>query len=130
MIRKVCLCRAFASVVLLGSAVLQSEAGFVKLAESGQGEPAPHGTNVFFEIAQNPTLNSEGQVAFYTDLRNAGFLQGFGIYLADQAGVTTIARAGEPAPDLNGNFYSFGSLVALNSTSQVFQANLHGSLGG
>jgi hypothetical protein len=72
-----------------------AEAGIVKLAESGDPEPAPNGTNVFFQIDQGITLNSEGQVAFVTDLRHDGFLQGYGAYLADPSGVQTIARVNQ-----------------------------------
>jgi hypothetical protein len=125
MTRKVC-----PLIILSVFALSLSEAGIVKLAESGDPEPAPSGTNVFFQIGHGITLNSEGQVAFVTDLRHDGFLQGYGAYLADQAGVQTIARVNEPAPGANGNFYSFYDFVALNSTSQVFQANLRDSLNG
>lgn len=123
-------CRV-AAVALWGiGAVPPSDAGYVKVAESNQPKPAPHSTNSFFEITQSPTINSEGQLAFYTDLRNNGFLQGFGLFLADPAGVKTIARSGDPAPDQNGNFKTFNSQAALNSSNQVFEANLQNTLGG
>ncbi len=102
--------------------------GIVKLAESGDLEPG--GTNMFFEISAFLTLNDLGQVAFQTDLRNNGFLQGWGIFLADTNGVQTVARTGEPSPDANGNFYTFNGQCSLNNTSQVFQTTLNGTLGG
>ncbi len=107
-----------------------AQAGIIKLAESGDPEPAPNGTNVFSQIGQGITLNSEGQVAFVTDVRNNGFEQGEGAYLADQAGVKTIVRVDHPAPGANGYFERFYDFVALNSTSQVFEANLKNTLNG
>src|SRR3954462_8088072 len=100
MIRRVCLL-----MIGVHFAVSVSRAGIVKLAESGDSEPAPNATNVFFQIGQGATLNNEGQVAFISDLRHNGFLQGYGAYLADPSGVKTIARVNEPAPGSNGNFY-------------------------
>ena len=47
-----------------------SSAGLVKLAESGDSEP--NGTNVFLQIGSSPVLSDNGQVVFYTDLRNNG----------------------------------------------------------
>jgi hypothetical protein len=123
------LIRCFAILALL-NALFNGRGDVVKLAESAQPEPAPRQTNVFSEISPNPTLNSEGQVVFHTDLRNNGFAAGWGIYLADQAGIKTIARTGDQPPDLNGNFYTFNSTIALNSTSQVFQVKLQKTLGG
>lgn len=103
--------------------------GLVKLAESGDLEP--NGTNQFFIINQDPTINERGQVAFYTDLRNHdGFAQGFGFFLADGETNTTIAKTGQPAPDANGNFNTFHDPAALNTSNQVFLANLTGTLGG
>ena len=110
-------------------AASRARAGLVKLAESSDFEPG--GTNVFFLITQTPTLNERGQVAFYSDLRNTnGFAQGFGFFLADGETNTTIAKTGQPAPDANGNLYTFYNTAALNSSNQVFQANLNGTLGG
>ena len=103
-------------------------AGLIKLAETGDSEP--NGTNTFFQIAQTPTLSENGQVAFYTDLRNNGFLQGCGIFVADGQSVRTVVRSDQPSPDLNGNFYTFNSMVGLNNTSQVFETGLQNTLGG
>ncbi|HEY3856079.1 MAG TPA: choice-of-anchor tandem repeat NxxGxxAF-containing protein [Verrucomicrobiae bacterium] len=124
------------SIVVVQAVLLQALTGtvshagnIIKLAESGDFEPGST-NNVYSEISESPTLNDAGQVSFNSDLRDSGFLQGYGIYLADGKSVTTVAHVGQPMPDLNGNFYSFYDLVALNSTSQVFQANLRGTLGG
>ncbi len=114
--------------ILLLTAAITADAGVVKLAESGDSEP--NGTNQFFEFYGLPTLNDRGEVAFDTDLRNNGFLQGYGIYLADGETVKILAHAPQPAPDLNGNFYQFYDEVALNSTSQVFEVDLRSTLGG
>jgi hypothetical protein len=103
-------------------------AGLVELAETGNAEPG--GTDTFFQIGQMPTLSEDGQVVFYSDLRNNGIFQGCGIFLADGNSVKTVARTSKPSPDLNGNFYTFNSQVALNSTSQVFEAGLNGTLAG
>ncbi len=115
-------------LLLVSLARITAGGGYVKLAETGDQEPG--GTNVYFQINPMPTLDDAGHVAFYTDLRDAGFLKGWGIFLADGSGVKTVARTGEPAPDSNGNFSTFYSLASLNSTSVVFQADLSGSLGG
>ena len=82
-----------------------SSAGLVKLAESGDSEP--NGTNVFLQIGSSPVLSDNGQVVFYTDLRNNGFLQGWGIFRADPQCVITVAKTGQASPDLNGNLYTF-----------------------
>jgi hypothetical protein len=103
-------------------------ADLIKLAETGDSEP--NGTNTFFQIGQTPTLSENGQVIFHTDLRNNGFLQGWGIFIADTQGLRTVARTGQPSPDLNGNFYTFNAVVSLNNTSQVFETGLNGTLGG
>jgi hypothetical protein len=102
--------------------------GLVKLAESGDVQP--NGTNQFFQISQDPTINERGQVTFYTDLRYNGFLQGRGFFLADGETNTTIALSGEAPPDANGNFSTFHDPVTLNSSNQVCLANLTGTLGG
>jgi hypothetical protein len=102
--------------------------GLVKLAETGDVEP--NGTNQFFQISQNPTINERGQVAFHTDLRYNGFLQGRGFFLADGETNRAIAKAGQPPPDANGNFSTFHEPVALTASNQVFLANLTGTLGG
>src|SRR6185369_12057804 len=103
-------------------------ATLTKLAATDDAEPG--GTNTFFQIGQMPTLSEDGKVAFYTDLRDSGFLKGWGLFLADGATVRTVARTGQPSPDLNGNFYTLNSQVALNSTSQVFEVGLNGTLAG
>jgi hypothetical protein len=128
--KPIALCCALASSVFLYLSTLKpaAAAGLVKLAEAGDSEP--NGTNTFFQIAQTPTLSENGQVVFYTDLRNNGFLQGWGIFIADGQSVRTVAKSGQPSPDLNGNFYTFNSMVGLNNTSQVFETGLQNSLGG
>jgi len=116
------------AILLLGASN-RSRAGLVKLAESGDLEP--NGTNVFFQITQTPTLNERGQVAFYSNLYSInGFAQGFGFFLADGETNTTIAKTGQPAPDVNGNLYTFYNTAALNSSNEVFEAKLNGTLGG
>jgi hypothetical protein len=116
-------------IILLFTTAINAHAGIVKLAESGDLEP--NGTNQFFIINQDPTINERGQVAFYTDLRSTnGFAQGFGFFLADGETNTTIAKTGQPTPDSNGNFNTFHDPVALNTSNQVFLGNLTGTLGG
>src|SRR5579859_5834647 len=105
-----------------------SSAGLIQLAGTGGAEPG--GTNTFFQIGQMPTLSEDGKVIFYTDLRSNGFLQGWGLFLADGTTVKTVARTSQPSPDLNGNFYTFNSHAALNSTNEVFETGLNGTLGG
>lgn len=120
---------AFGLVMLPFAVGITAHAGLVKLAESGEFEP--NGTNVFGLITQTPTLNERGEVAFYSNLYSTnGFLQGSGFFLADGETNTTIAKTGQPTPDVNGNFYTFYNTAALNRSNQVFQANLNGTLGG
>jgi len=115
--------------LLLLAAPSRSRAGLVKLAESGDLEPG--GTNVFFQITETPTVNDRGQVAFHSNLYSInGFAQGFGFFLADGETTTTIAKTGQPAPDANGNLFTFYSTAALNRSNQVFQAKLNGTIGG
>lgn len=121
---------AFSSVypIIYLFAASAAQAGLVKLAESGDLEPG--GTNEFFIISSDPTINERGQVAFYCDLRNNGFARGFGFFLSDGETNTTIAKTGQPAPDANGNFNTFHDPAALNTGNQIFLANLTGTLGG
>lgn len=115
-------------VLLLQFFAVAAHGGLVKLAETGDVEP--NGTNQFFQISQDPTINELGQVTFYTDLRFNGFLQGRGFFLSDGETNKTIAKAGQPPPDANGNFSTFHDPAALNSSDRVFLANLTGTLGG
>ena len=116
-------------LVLMFLLAATARAGLVKLAESG--DPEPGSTNQFFIISQDPTINERGQVAFYSDLRNtSGFAQGFGFFLADGDTNTTIAYTGEAPPDANGYFNTFHEPAALNTSNQIFLANLTSTLGG
>lgn len=108
-------------------AIVTAQAGIVKLAEDGEAEP--NGTNIFFGT-RGGLLNDAGQVMFRSTLYSpTGFLQGWGIYLADGAAVVTLAHAPQPAPDLNGNFYEFWS-YAISNTNQVFVVTMKGALDG
>jgi hypothetical protein len=125
---QLCFSHISTPLLLLNIFAATARCGLVKLAETGDVQP--NGTNQFFQIIQNPTINDRGQVAFYTDLRFNGFLEGRGLFLADGETNTTIALSGEAPPDVNGNFSTFHDPVTLNSSNQVFLANLTGTLGG
>lgn len=103
-------------------------ASLVHVAEAGDVQP--EGANTFLQIGSMPSLSENGKVVFYTDLRTAGLVKGWGLFLADGQTVSTVARTGQPSPDLNGNFNVFNSQIALNTTSQVFETGLTGTLAG
>jgi len=117
-----------ASVLLCTPFVERASGSLIKLAETGDSEPK--GTNTYLQIGPTPTLSENGQVVFCTDLRNGGVLQGWGIFISDGQSIKTVARSGQPSPDVNGNFYTFTGMVSLNNTSQVFETGLNGTLGG
>lgn len=74
------------------------------------GDALPGGGTVGL-IRFSPTLNDAGQAAFIGTVSGAtdGFGDGEGLFLADgKAPIKTVVRAGQPAPDGNGNFELFG----------------------
>jgi hypothetical protein len=104
------------------------------------GDPSPDGTGSLFLIEPPIVLGASGQVAFSSDIRDQGFLDGFGIFRCSNAtDLTLIARSsasgsgpvtGWPAPDGNGYFYPFDApSLAINGSGEVvFAARLTGTL--
>jgi hypothetical protein len=99
-----------------------------QIAKSGQS--APNGAGIFSGF-NTPVINNKKQVAFVGYL--SGSTQGHpnsALYRADGATLIELARVGQPAPDGNGRFLSFGT-PALNDQGQVtFQALLTETKGG
>ena len=102
---------------------LHDGANLVTIAR--ENTPAPDGNGVFGDL-DDPVLNSEGMVAFRTNLRNTiggGTGNGAGpddtgLYLHDGAALVNLARENNPAPEGNGDFSRF-SEPAMNRTSLV-----------
>jgi hypothetical protein len=104
------------------------------------GDASPDGTGDLFLIEAPIVLNAAGQVAFYSDIRDQGFLDGFGIFRArDATDLTLIARSsasqggpvtGWPAPDGDGYFAPFDvpPLVINGTGAVVFAAHLTDTL--
>jgi hypothetical protein len=99
-----------------------------QIAKSGQS--APNGAGIFSGFS-TPVINNKEQVAFVGYL--SGSTQGLlnsALYRVDDATLIELARVGQPAPDGNGRFLSFG-MPALNDQGQVaFQALLTETKGG
>jgi len=92
------------------------------------GQPAPDGNGTFARFGF-PSLNNDVQVVFRTDIIGASEGGNIGIYRADGATLTEIARTGKPAPDGNSSFVNFG-VEALNDAGQVaFNAQFAGADG-
>lgn len=117
-----------ALVALVGLVPAAAQAGTRVVARTG--DPSPDGTGVLFLIETPIVLGASGQVAFSSDIRDAGFLGGFGIFRAgDASDLTLIARAsgsavgpvtGWPAPDGNGYFYPFDTPpLAIDASGRV-----------
>lgn len=104
------------------------------------GQASPDGTGSLFLIVPPIVLGASGQAAFESDIRDQGFLGGFGIFRAGSASdLTLIARAsgsqagpvtGWPAPDGDGYFYPFDAPpLAIDASDRVaFGARLTGTL--
>jgi hypothetical protein len=105
-----------------------------------ENQPAPDGNGRFLDSPDPATrLNDLGQTAFMARFRNTigGTNDDTGILRFDGASLVTIVRAGQMAPDGNGQFSSFtrfggGRLrYALNDVGQVaFEGFLTGTAGG
>ncbi len=107
----------------LGLFISDGNSGPSRVVRAGETAPDGNGTFSFFYA---PAMNESGQVAFRGILTGTtgGARDEEGIFLGD--GISTplqIARGGDPAPNGNGEFYTFGE-PALNDVGQAaFVAN-------
>lgn len=103
-----------------------------------QGQPAPDGNGTFSYIngasgssVYPPTLNSNGEVAFFGKLVGTiGGTNNYGLFRASAGLVTQIVRSDWAVPDNNGTYKgsSFTLSPALNSSGQVaFYSTLNGA---
>lgn len=100
-----------------------------QIARKGQSAPDGNGS---FSTFDRHMLNNAGQVAFEGELMgtNQTFGDETGIFVGDGSTLIQAARRGQPAPDGNGEFNFFSSLV-LNDVGQVaFRAVLRDTRGG
>ncbi len=65
-----------------------------------------------------PTLNSQGRVAFYSEIAGSGVVADAGIFVGDGASFTQIVRTDDPAPG-GGTFYDRLNHPSLNDLGQV-----------
>ncbi len=77
---------------------LANESGVVELAR--EGNPVPGGNGTFGDFVFLTGLNNSGQAAFNAilDGTSGGESDNEAIYLASEAGITELARNGEPVP--------------------------------
>ena len=106
-----------------------SGGSITQISREGQSAPDANGT---FSSFFNYVLNDSGQVAFRADLTgtSGGASDGGGIFRGSGGSITQISREGQSAPDANGTFFSFNSLVFNNSGQAAFSAGLTGTSGG
>jgi hypothetical protein len=98
-----------------------------------KGDPVPGGNGVFEDFFDVAGPNESGQVAFVGRISGSsgGENDNEGIYIADESGVTEIAREGNTVPGGNGTFGNFGFLSGINESGQAaFSAHLDGTSGG
>ena len=103
------------------------------------GEAAPDGNGVFSNFGFEPTLNTNGEVAFICEFTGtqSPATDSRGICLASTKSVKRLVHIGETAPDGNGTFNHFSSnfdkqeFVFLNDNGTVaYMASLNGTTGG
>lgn len=68
-----------------------------------------------------PFINDNGQTAFYTTLKNTsgGANDNVAIFRSNGAGLTKIARTGDPAPDGAGNYVALSNSISINTAGDV-----------
>lgn len=98
--------------------------GLVKIA--GQGQPAPGGEGIFYDVTPFPALNNNGQVAFWGGIRRQNPPPQFshtltGIFLGDGDSVLSLAQSGQESYDGDGVFSrrGFSYVPALNEAGQI-----------
>jgi len=98
------------------------------LAKSG--DPVPDASGTLFEIEPQVVLGDSGQVAFFSDIRDQGFLAGSAIFrCCGPAGLAFVVRSDWPAPDGNGTFRAIDvTPLAIDASGHVaFGAELTGT---
>ncbi|TWU22760.1 DUF7453 family protein [Bythopirellula polymerisocia] len=125
---------AFQGSVFVNTSILRSdETTLTQIARKGQTVPDGNGT---FSFLGDPALNNMGQVASIALLTGTSGAptDDTGIFRGDGTTLTQIVRKGQTAPDGNGSFALFNSLLgspALNDAGQVaFLSSLNDTTGG
>ncbi len=98
-----------------------------------KGDQAPDGNGVFDGFFSITGPNENGQVAFIASISgtSGGENDNEGIYIADESGVTLLAREGDPVPDGNGTFGDLDFVTGINENGEAaFRAVLDGTSGG
>ncbi|MBE0543599.1 MAG: hypothetical protein IH623_19815 [Verrucomicrobia bacterium] len=98
-----------------------------------EGDPAPDGNGEILAItSMRIALNNAGQILFPATFAGATNGASWGLFIADDTGITQIVRGNDPAPG-GGTFSSLPSgaaELALNDAGQVvFQASVRGNDG-
>lgn len=96
------------------------------------GDAAPEGNGIL-DFVSGAMLNQNGQIGFYSTLRNTsgGFSDNQGLYRSDSNGaIVNIVRAGQTAPDGNGQYSTFGDWRINDGGSISFQSILTNTSGG
>ena len=74
------------------------------------GDPAPDSVDLLFSYFADPVANNAGTRAFLASTTDPNLEYGEGIWMTGSAGVSLLARTGEPAPGAGGrSFISFTS---------------------
>lgn len=110
---------------------IADSSGITELAR--KGDPVPGGNGVFEDFFDPAGPNESGQVAFIGRISGSsgGENDNEGIYIADESGVTELAREGDTVPGGNGSFGDFVFLTGLNDSGEAaFIAILDGTSGG
>ena len=105
--------------------------GVTGLARKGDAVPDGNGEFDGFYSIMGP--NENGQVAFIAAISgtSGGEHDNEGVYIADESGVTLLAREGDPVPGGNGTFDDFDFVSGINESGEsAFKAVLDGTSGG
>ncbi len=98
-----------------------------------EGDTIPVGTGTFGSFG-SPYVNAAGQMSFYAGLTGTagGTADNVGLFRVNADGSETqLVRKGSTAPDGNGTFSGFQTVVPINSSGRtVFQSSLTGTGGG
>ena len=122
---------AFVTIVsCLAAAASQAAVGTTRVIVNS-GRPVPDGNGVFdIQPESLPVLNDAGQAAFYSYIGDAaGGGNDEGLYRGGDS-LTKIVRLGDAAPDGNGAFDDFESLLLNDRGQSAFRAALRGTAAG
>lgn len=100
-----------------------------------EGLAAPNGDGTFLDVA-SPKINASGRIVFGANLdgTSGGAWDNFGIFAADDAGVTELVREGWAAPlpggGSNGVFQRFNVALQNDAGEVAFMSDLRETAGG